>query len=84
MDDDRVENFLRAVLSLEGQTLARVRDNVRFHISECAKMFRRDVVDERKKDEAALDGNTNPRPLLAPSSPDRLNRQLSLPLCRTI
>ena len=51
--DDRVEAFLREVLRLEGETQAQVRENVRFHIAECEKMFRDAEPDERTKDQAA-------------------------------
>ncbi len=51
--DERIEQFLRDVLHLEGETPARVREGVRFAIAVYERMFREAEPDDRKKDEAA-------------------------------
>jgi hypothetical protein len=53
MDDDRIEAFIRDVLSLEGENSNMIREGVRRHLAVYEKQFRDEERDVRKKDEAA-------------------------------
>jgi hypothetical protein len=50
--DERIEAFLRDVLSLEGENSNVVREGVRRHLAEYEKQFRNAETDERMKDRA--------------------------------
>jgi hypothetical protein len=53
MDDERIEAFVRDVLSLEREERNVVRAQTRFHLAVYEKLFRDSETDDRKKDAAA-------------------------------
>ena len=53
MTDDRIEEFLRAVLSNEGVNSNEIREPTRIYLKEFEDMFREAELDEPEKTQAA-------------------------------
>ena len=53
MTDDRIEAFLRAVLSNEGVNSNKIREDTRIYLAEFEEMFRDAELDEPEKTQAA-------------------------------
>ena len=53
MTDDRIEAFLRAVLSNEGVNSNKIREDTRIYLAEFEEMFRDAELDEPEKPQAA-------------------------------